>query len=213
MKMGKISDKRFHSNSYETISQTNLGYYNNNNIKYAEISSLMDIVDVRNRFISAGIPQGASILDAGCGAGGDTLKFKEQGYKMTSFDGSEGMVEVCKQKGIECIHKDFLSIDFKNEFDAVWAAASLLHIPPQSIEQAITNLVDALKPNGLFYFSIKKLENGFMEDSMGRLFYNPGQERLQEIFDGQNLTLIDQWDTGKQNDPTQTFINYVLKKN
>lgn len=213
MKIGKISDKRFDYGSYSDVSGTNLGYYNNNNIEYAKISSIFDMSETRNKMLSYGVPDGGEILDAGCGAGCDTIKFGEQGYKVTSFDGSEGMVEVCKEKGIPCIHKDFLSIDFKNEFDAVWASASLLHLPYEAFEPAIANLTAALKPGGIFYFSIKKLENGFLEDSQGSLFYNPGQERLDEIFQNQGLSLLDTWESGKQNDPNQVFVSYILKKN
>jgi SAM-dependent methyltransferase len=49
----------------------------------------------------------------------------------------------------------FDEINFRNEFDGVWAAASLLHIPDEEILDILARLVHSLKPGGILYMSFK----------------------------------------------------------
>ncbi|MDP1975918.1 MAG: class I SAM-dependent methyltransferase, partial [Alphaproteobacteria bacterium] len=81
------------------------------------------------RFL-AQLPLSSKILDAGCGVGRDAHVFENLGHKVTAFDGSFEMVKLANQ-----ILKEpaklmlFQDIDFSEEFDGVWAVASLIHVP------------------------------------------------------------------------------------
>lgn len=66
----------------------------------------------------------------------------------------------------------------------------------EAFDKALANLTNSLKDNGVMYFSIKKLENGFLDDGK-RNFYNPGKEHLNNLFDKLGLKLEDYWETGK----------------
>lgn len=227
-------DNRLKIDGYDEARNKNLDFYNQNSESYFKLSfDAFNLNSLYDRFINFSIPEGGKILDAGCGSGRDALNFLAKGYNITAFDGSKGMVDILNanvapmlkkistdfynekkrngQLNFECLHKDFLEIDFKNEFDAVWSAAALLHLPTGAFDKALTNLTNSLKDNGVMYFSIKKLENGFLDDGK-RNFYNPGKEHLNKLFDKLNLKLEDYWETGKQNDPNQTFENYILRK-
>jgi len=227
-------ESRLNIDGYEDVRNKNLGFYDNNTESYFNLSyGAFNLESLYKRFLDFDIPEGGKILDAGCGSGRDALNFVAKGYNVTAFDGSKGMVDMLNDNAdrmlkqiapdsynerkngsfadFECLHKDFLEIDFKNEFDAIWSAAALLHLPTEAFDKALTNLSDALKTDGTMYFSIKKLENGFLDDG-ARSFYNPGQDHLKEMFDKLGLKLVDYWETGKQNDPNQTFENYILKK-
>lgn len=227
-------DNRLKIDGYDEARNKNLDFYNQNSESYFKLSfDAFNLNSLYDRFINFSIPEGGKILDAGCGSGRDALNFLAKGYNVTAFDGSKGMVDILNanvspmlkqispdfynekkrngQLNFECLHKDFLEIDFKNEFDAVWSAAALLHLPTGAFDKALTNLTNSLKDNGVMYFSIKKLENGFLDDGK-RNFYNPGKEHLNKLFDKLNLKLEDYWETGKQNDPNQTFENYILRK-
>lgn len=227
-------DNRLKIDGYDEARNKNLDFYNQNSESYFKLSfDAFNLNSLYDRFINFSIPEGGKILDAGCGSGRDALNFLAKGYDVTAFDGSKGMVDILNanvnpmlkqispdfynekkrngQLNFECLHKDFLEIDFKNEFDAVWSAAALLHLPTAAFDKALTNLTNSLKENGVMYFSIKKLENGFLDDGK-RNFYNPGKEHLNKLFDKLNLKLEDYWETGKQNDPNQTFENYILRK-
>lgn len=227
-------DNRLKIDGYDEARNKNLDFYNQNSESYFKLSfDAFNLDSLYKRFIDFNIPEGGKILDAGCGSGRDALNFIAKGYNVTAFDGSKGMVDILntnagkmleqispdvynekKKNGsldFECLHKDFLEIDFKNEFDAVWSAAALLHLPTEAFDKALTNLSDSLKDNGVMYFSIKKLQDGFLDDGK-RNFYNPGKEHLNNLFDKLGLKLEDYWETGKQNDPNQTFENYILRK-
>lgn len=227
-------DNRLKVEGYDEVRHKNLDFYNQNSESYFKLSfDAFNLDSLYKRFIDFKIPEGGKILDAGCGSGRDALNFISKGYNVTAFDGSKGMVDILnansekmlkeispdvynqkKKNGdldFECLHKDFLEIDFKNEFDAVWSAAALLHLPEKAFDKALENLSNSLKDNGVMYFSIKKLENGFLDDGK-RSFYNPGKEHLNELFTNLNLKLEDYWETGKQNDANQTFENYILRK-
>lgn len=227
-------DKRLQIDGYDDARNKNLDFYNQNSESYFKLSfDAFNLDSLYKRFIDFKIPEGGKVLDAGCGSGRDALNFIAKGYDVTAFDGSKGMVDILnanagsmlkrispdvynerKKQGMgdfECLHKDFLEIDFKNEFDAVWSAAALLHLPTEAFDKALSNLTDSLKDNGVMYFSIKKLENGYLDDGK-RIFYNPGKEHLNNLFDKLQLKLEDYWETGKQNDPNQTFENYIVRK-
>lgn len=214
MKFGKTSIKTLDYADYGDVKDRNIGYYDSHSQEYYDMSQNFAMESLYQPFLEkANIQQGAKILDAGCGSGRDSLNFAKKGFDVTAFDGSHNLVELCKEQGINCEHKDFLSMNYKNEFDAVWCCAALLHLPTDAFDKALSNITDAMKPGATLYFSIKQLENGFMEDGAGRLFYNPGETHINALFEKLGLELQDEpWLTGKQTEPSQMFINYLVKK-
>ncbi|MDN5332319.1 MAG: hypothetical protein PWP45_1544 [Tepidanaerobacteraceae bacterium] len=55
--------------------------------------------------------------------------------------------------GKQTLHMKFDEIEFKEEFDGVWACASLLHVPRENIDLIFQKIYHALKKNGIFYSS------------------------------------------------------------
>lgn len=215
MKIGKMPVKQLDIGDYDQVKDRNLGYYDNHSQEYFEMSKVFEMESFYQRFIENNIPAGGKILDAGCGSGRDALNFAKKGFDVTAFDGSANLVQICQEQNIKCEHNDFLNIKYNNQFDGVWCCAALLHLPTEAFDQALTNLTYSLKKGGVLYFSIKKLENGFLEDSAGRLFYNPGEEHMTQLFDKLGLSVESPdniWFTGKQTEPNQLFVNYLLKK-
>ena len=49
----------------------------------------------------------------------------------------------------------FQEMEFENEFDGIWASASLLHIPRTSINDVFSRFKKALKQYGILYASFK----------------------------------------------------------
>ena len=90
----------------------------------------------------------------GCGSGRDSKYFLYKGYSVKAIDGSK---ELCKLASnnigqeVECA--DFLDLSYNEEFDAIWACASLLHIDKKDLNKVINNLHKALKKNGIIYAS------------------------------------------------------------
>ena len=146
-KQAKISNKE----QRKTIS-----YYNRDSQSYFKETAYIDLEDIYQKFREH-IPYGGMILDAGCGVGRDTRFFIKKGYRVISFDASLEMVKLCRQYPFAyCLHKSFNEIEFREEFDGIWACASLIHLPRYDFIKTIHKLAGVLKPNGVIYISIKE---------------------------------------------------------
>jgi len=102
------------------------------------------------------LPLGSSILDAGCGTGIDSEQFIKKGYTVTAIDGSKEMyLRTHMRIGSNAKHLEFHEVNFHEEFDGIWACASLHHIPRACVYDVITRLSRALKPGGYFFAVVK----------------------------------------------------------
>lgn len=126
------------------------------------------------------IQQGSHILDAGCGSGRDSLYFKSRGHRCTASDVSKKMCDFAsKLLDQEVLQLSFEELRFENEFDAIWASASLLHVPKEEMLSSIKRLSMALKPKGIIYTSFKLGEQEFIKGD--RFFNSYTQESFQKL--------------------------------
>ena len=133
-------------------------YYDNHADEYVKGTISVQMVSLYRPFLEL-IPAGGRILDAGCGSGPDTKAFLERGFEIVAIDASEKMVEAARQlTGISPCQLLMQEITFQNEFDGVWACASLLHIPRSEIEDVLNRFARALNSNGICYMSFKEGE-------------------------------------------------------
>ena len=124
------------------------------------------------------LPPKARILDAGCGSGRDSAYFKSLGFDVVATDGSIEMVKRSSQLiGAPTLHLTFQEMSFMEEFDAVWASASLLHTPYEELFFVINTLYRSLKPNGIVYASFKYGE-GRRKGGDGRIFYDMNEKTI-----------------------------------
>ncbi len=73
----------------------------------------------------------------------------------------------------------FQEMEFENEFDAVWASASLLHIPRNEIKDVLKRITNALKPKGVLYASFKHGNQEYEKD--GRYFNCYDETSINEL--------------------------------
>ncbi|HEX7017865.1 MAG TPA: class I SAM-dependent methyltransferase [Patescibacteria group bacterium] len=107
--------------------------------------------------------KGKKVLDLGCGPGHDSYLFAELGYEVTGLDYSSEMIKQAKKlkettKNISFIVGDMTQLDTyfePNTFDAVWASASLLHIPTSQIEKVLAGIANVSAPGANVYISLK----------------------------------------------------------
>ena len=158
--------------------------------------------------------QSAHILDLGCGSGRDSKWFIQQGYQVTSLDGSETLAQLASEYlNQQVIVKDYRTIDWQNHFDGIWASASLLHCPRQDIHDLFSRIATAIKPNGVGYFSFKEGE-GEAVDEKGRLFTYYTQTTLKhELAAINSLLIIDCWQEIKPlRGKPQSWVNALVLK-
>ena len=114
-----------------------------------------DMSYTRDKFMSF-LPDNAVVLDAGCGSGRDSKAFLDAGFDVTAFDASE---EMCKRAseyiGRKVANMRFENMSFQDEFDGIWACASLLHVPMEQLPDIMKKMRIALKKDGVIYTSFK----------------------------------------------------------
>ena len=164
-------------------------YYNNNAKDYFDSTVHADMSDHYKHFLKY-LKAGAYILDLGCGSGRDSRYFIEHGYKVKAVDGSKVMcLHATQYLGQEVENLLFEDISFENEFDAVWASASLLHEDKDRIDEVIRKIKIALKENGVFYVSFKC---GNSDRIQGERYFNDmNEEKLRKLLE--TFTIQEIW--------------------
>ena len=158
------------------------------------------------------LPEGASILDVGCGSGRDLLWAKNRGFMPAGFEKSPGLAAFArKHSGCEVIEGDFETFDFSAmSFDAILASGSLVHVPHARLADIIRNLTQALAPGGWFYTSHKK-GDGARTDDTGRVFYLWQDTDLRRLFDTLGFELIHFSSSESVKNSKDMWLGYVLK--
>ena len=86
----------------------------------------------------------------------------------------------------------FEDVTFENEFDGIWACASMLHVEKDNFVSTLNILVNALKTSGVIYVSLKQSESNV--PAGGRHFsYYSADEVNGIISDQPSLELLDLW--------------------
>lgn len=172
-------------------------YYEDKAEEYLARTSQLDMESLYKPFLEL-IPAGGTILDAGCGPGRDVLAFLKQGFRVTAFDASEKMVEIAStQTGVAALQMRFQELKYEQEFDGIWACASLLHVPFCELEDVLTRFRRALKTGGICFMSFKQGNGERFED--GRRFIDFTEATLQQkLADISGLSILRTWGTEDQ---------------
>jgi len=176
----------------ETLSQA---YYDRNAVEYATATRDVDASALYDRFLKY-LPPKARILDAGSGSGRDTLAFLARGYDVDAFDSSSALCELSTQlTGIRTRHLRFQDFEGVDQYDGIWACASLLHVPQHELTDAIQRLVRSLKDHGVIYMSFKH-GAGERISADGRFYSDMNAAQLKSLFEDIPVAeLLDVWIT------------------
>ena len=190
-----------------------LAYYNQFAKAYNETTLTIEFQSKRE-FLLKYLKPHAHILDLGCGSGRDSKAFLQQGYKVTAMDGSQVLCQLASEtigQPVKC--QLFHELDEVNTYDAVWACASLLHLPTIELKQTLKKIEKALKDEGYFYASFKYGEfEGYREE---RFFNDFTEESFKTLLkDIPTLTIIETEVTtdvipGREN---VSWLNLMMKK-
>ena len=189
-----------------------MDYYTNNAKAYVESTLHVDMQPLYQRFLPLQ-PERAHILDVGCGSGRDARYFIEHGYQVTAFDASAEITALAEKEIGQPVQVQRLQdIQYNNQFDGIWACASLLHVPHSELESVFLRLHSALKPGGVLYASFKYGSGERERD--GRRFTDmnkAGLDRLLNVVDG--FSKVDVW-TSEDRRPeraAEKWLNILLR--
>ena len=188
-------------------------YYNQKAKEFFENTVTLQMENIYQPFLEL-IPNGGKILDAGCGSGRDTLYFIKKGYNVVAFDYSEPLVQLaCEYTGKEILLMSFDDIDFNEDFDGIWACASLIHISKKRINDIMILLNRSLKQNGIIYASFKYGDGEGLRK--GRFFNDYNEKTLNSLIkDLPSLKIIKDWKTEdiRKDRKSEYWLNLLIQK-
>ena len=179
-----------------------INYYNQNaEVLYHKYLSVKD-GGVQNYFKEAFPEANSKILDIGSGSGRDLKKLLELGYDAYGIDGSEELIRQAKEKNpilIDRIVHSYFPLKeniFSNKFDGILLAAILMHIPRESLFDAVYSLKSLLKEGGKVLLSIPEVYHLPINDDRdenGRLFLMHEFEYLELLFERVGFRSLRKW--------------------
>ena len=186
-------------------------YYSNNYQQFYDSTINVDVTNLYEHFFKY-IPANAHILDFGCGSGRDAKAFIDKGFIVDAIDGSEELCRLASSfAGIEVKCMDFLDLQSTDEYDAIWACASILHVEKEKLPTVLCKMRDALHEKGIMYISFKY--GDFEGERNGRYYVDMTSERFTGIAGALGLEIIEDWITEDvRQDNTGQWYNAILRK-
>ena len=159
-------------------------------------------------------PASGLILDFGCGAGRDSKYFLQKGFQVDSIDGSSTLCNIAsKQLGILVRQMLFQELDAIEEYDGIWACASILHLPKDVLVLVFGKMAQALKEGGVLYASFKY--GDFEGERDGRYFTNMTEQSFAQIRkEIPRLCIVEQWVSSdvRPGREEEKWFNVIMRK-
>jgi SAM-dependent methyltransferase len=175
--------------------QNTLKTYNENAVTYAkewqEQPAPEDMYELLLKYFKPG-----STADVGCGSGRDAAWLSANGFEVSGFDPSEGLLKEAR--------KSYPRISFKRSelpgleeiepatFDNVLCETVIMHLEKEQIPRAVKRLNDIVKTGGVLYLSWRVTENESIRDNAGRLYTAFGKELVMQQMKDTDTILFDE---------------------
>ena len=126
------------------------------------------------------LPDGAHVLDFGCGPGLQAAEFQARGYRVSALDATPAFVEQAEALGVDARLGTFNDLTEHATYDAVWASFSLLHAPKAEFPKHLKAVHRALKPGGHLFLGLK-IGEGEARDHLGRFYAYYQVDELRDL--------------------------------
>ncbi len=134
------------------------------------------------------LPQGARVLDLGCGPGNASAFLRAAGMLPDPIDAAPAMVAMANRRhDIGARLASFSDIDAVAAYEGVWANFSLLHAPRADLPRYLRALHRALRPGGLLHIAMKT-GTGEARDALGRAYTYVTPDQLAALLTSAGFT-------------------------
>jgi SAM-dependent methyltransferase len=133
------------------------------------------------------LPEGAHVLDLGCGPGDAAHRLLKAGFTVDAVDATPAMISRARELGVPARLATFDEIDGLDAYDGIWASYSLLHAPRANMPATLARLHRALKPGGRLHIGMK-LGTGEKRDRLGRLYVYYTEDELVGLLEAAGFT-------------------------
>lgn len=149
-------------------------------------------------WLIARLPEGACVLDIGCGAGLPIARALAERQRVTGVDLSGEQVRLARAnvpRGA-FIHADVMAVDFPaHDFDAVVMFYTLFHLPREEHQELLRRVHRWLKPGGYLMMTVTRYAEApyTEEDFFGVKMYwsNYGFDDYKRMLMGLGFRLLD----------------------
>ena len=143
-----------------------------------------------------------------------TKYFKDKGYKIEAIDGSEELCQIASEySGIKVECMLFQDLNENDQYDGIWACASILHLSKTEMKDVLKKMIRSLKKNGIIYTSFKYGEFEGMRNN--RYFSDFTEKTFQEyLINIEGVKLEKQWVTAdvRPDRGEEKWLNIILRK-
>jgi 2-polyprenyl-3-methyl-5-hydroxy-6-metoxy-1,4-benzoquinol methylase len=156
-----------------------LEYYNNNVRSLLGRYNSANVTSLHKRLLNC-FPEGAKLLDAGCGSGRDADFMIRMNYDVLAVDASDSMIQgavkhfpLLRNSCRQIIIPGELSQLGQNSFDGIYSIAMLMHLNEADIKNSLLEFKRLLIKNGRLFFSVCLTRSSEITDDLdsdGRRF-------------------------------------------
>lgn len=162
-----IDPKQLVQDSYDRIAERYLEW------------TLQDADGMREKYVGLllnELPQGAPILELGCGAGVPATRMLVQRFQVTGVDISARQLELARQNvpPARFIQADMAALDLPpGSYDGILALFAIFHIPRDEQPQLLNKIAGWLRPGGLLIITMgtQSSAGGVEDDWLGAPMY------------------------------------------
>jgi SAM-dependent methyltransferase len=164
--------------TYNTSAQALAAYFKGIGPRTDNIDYVLGLLHTKN----------PDVMEIGCGDGRDAVYITSVAESYIGIDYSEGLLALAREKlpDTQFVCADMQVYDYGNNvYDAVFAFASVLHVPKDALASLFAKIAHSLKDYGIFYVSTKHAETyqeKTKKDVHGeRLFYFYSEIDIREL--------------------------------